>query len=911
MRLTGSRAYYRPSPPKMPPGLVELMEGLTKEVLKHNPTDIYGFCAGHVQQLLEKRDGPSRTTSLSLEEKIARAQEKVRQRAEKRRQAYDENFQLWQQSTNDANSSLIADQQQVTEQDIQTSNDNSNKDGSLLSSLMHISLKPPVHHEIALEKSSEVEIAHDSTLQVDLSQNIAVDKDKANDEVPNDELARKDENMGIENEEKDDVKEDGVVHLESDIETTCKDVGSLDNTNTLCSDGPEISPQSPIPRQSNDSVEDSSHTENANTEPNPQIKQVETVITDQNLTVDTGDTGSVAAGTEIVDIEGHNSNENHLVETAQKPIDNDVIHQLNDHNPINTENAKDTHSLNHDEIYSGNNEDSQRAVDTNEIQEPDKTENVLHKNTTDLSNTGENDNVITESFDKESPQTQSVEVQSLGNTDTIESDPVLHEIDNINDQGNNETGCLNDNNETLKEPPNRERTEHESPLDLTSLNVDGDISTLVTDGSIGDVHHVVKNTTKEEKEISSDGDVSKIDNRSADHNKETDNNLNDHDGDAHSKNTISSNDNISKGDNMGENSQNDNTDASNMDLETAAVTIQKVFRTFLFKSRGSTFEDSNNEDTNFLEGDDKNKEECDFPIASALSIERRAHGLTRMDTVLQTVNEEKSLSLSDDSSTLSSAATIIQAHVRGFLVRNKLNSNKTVSTNSLVTSNSNEPSITSLEADNDQNKNKTILNIHIVPEGENYLSRDESLITSMELSLDSSPPSSINLHPLGYDKSERRKQLKREDAIQSISPPSNNSGKLSEDFDSVKELSLNDHDHDIVGEQLINDNIIITKEEIDKENGKDTPVENGCLETTKVSEQSTDVYNAKIDEAETQLKQKRKSFIKMNSDEMDVVTPYISNEDSASSKLTHSGEFHDAVLPTRVSRSDTTVVSGE
>lgn len=34
---------------------------------------------------------------------------------------------------------------------------------------------------------------------------------------------------------------------------------------------------------------------------------------------------------------------------------------------------------------------------------------------------------------------------------------------------------------------------------------------------------------------------------------------------------------------------------SSMDLETAAVTIQKVFRTFLFKSRGSTFDDSNDE----------------------------------------------------------------------------------------------------------------------------------------------------------------------------------------------------------------------------------------------------------------------------------------------------------------------------
>lgn len=42
-----------------------------------------------------------------------------------------------------------------------------------------------------------------------------------------------------------------------------------------------------------------------------------------------------------------------------------------------------------------------------------------------------------------------------------------------------------------------------------------------------------------------------------------------------------------------------------MDLETAAVTIQKVFRTFLFKSRASTFEDAVNEDTNLSDEDEK------------------------------------------------------------------------------------------------------------------------------------------------------------------------------------------------------------------------------------------------------------------------------------------------------------------
>lgn len=48
------------------------------------------------------------------------------------------------------------------------------------------------------------------------------------------------------------------------------------------------------------------------------------------------------------------------------------------------------------------------------------------------------------------------------------------------------------------------------------------------------------------------------------------------------------------------------TNSSAMDLETAAVTIQKVFRTFLFKSRASTFEDSVNDD-NVLTDEDNEK----------------------------------------------------------------------------------------------------------------------------------------------------------------------------------------------------------------------------------------------------------------------------------------------------------------
>lgn len=58
MRVHGTRAYIEPTPvPKMPAGLVELMEGLSREVLKNNPTEVYKFCAQHMRNLLVLRDG--------------------------------------------------------------------------------------------------------------------------------------------------------------------------------------------------------------------------------------------------------------------------------------------------------------------------------------------------------------------------------------------------------------------------------------------------------------------------------------------------------------------------------------------------------------------------------------------------------------------------------------------------------------------------------------------------------------------------------------------------------------------------------------------------------------------------------------------------------------------------------------
>nr|XP_034834210.1 uncharacterized protein LOC117990825 [Maniola hyperantus] len=343
---------------------------------------------------------------------------------------------------------------------------------------------------------------------------------------------------------------------------------------------------------------------------------------------------------------------------------------------------------------------------------------------------------------------------------------------------------------------------------------------------------------------------------------------------------------------------------TSMDLETAAITIQKVFRNFLFKNKTLSTDDATDVDINSLIEDKTEKGDNDMSIMN-VNKDRRTLGLSRMDTVLQTVNEEKSLSQStDDSSTLSSAATIIQAHVRGYLIRNKLNLNKNSSTTSGVDSDG--LSFTSMEGDNDCRKNKTILNIHIVPESGHFMSRDESVLTSIDLSMDGSPPCSTNLHPLGYDTSERRKQLKREDAFQSTSPPSNNSGKLSEDVDSIKELLISENNKD--------ENPLLVETGNTRTDVKEFVLKTMLDDVSTVVDNLDTALEVKslgsFDSPEKHLTERPYSLPELTLDEMDVITPFTPSEDKLSnnSNLIHSGEFHEVVLPTQVSRSDTSVV---
>ncbi|KAF9806148.1 hypothetical protein SFRURICE_016347 [Spodoptera frugiperda] len=900
MRVSGTRTYYRPSPPKMPPGLVDLIQELSRDVLKNNPADIYGYCANHFKQLLEIRDGPLRKKKLTLEEKIANAQEKVRQRAEQRRQQYDNE---------------MLKQHRDQESEIKASNEN---DASIpAQEASAIDITPLIHKEQELVNSSAEPVSSAAPAVLSAAA------------VPS--LAAVSSVVALSSA----VGLSSAAALSSAV--TISSAVALSSAAVPSSAEIELSNKTDTPPADQQNSEEVA------------IKDSEDLKVDEKADSISKEDEEVKGDITAADSISHYPTENPLNVLETKTISSDASENLNNSSePITDEQVKpdnqqhaeenegliaadlqetDESSPINDVIVENHKNDDETAAATNIESETDNKSEVNNADTPKSI-------VLPETIDDHNVEPQPEEIvtktQHSNVTESIKDDNIdLDHTSQINKTENGEKK-LEGEDDTKKETDSDsqetnqfEITFKESPtVELQGPQVSSDVLESLSDSNTD--NEIMTLVVQE----SGNGDLEEINGFNETH--ALDSNSNTHTDSPHSikvesgqdfeklqedqhKNQINNsiedngkitehleNNDIQNSDLGASKLSESGNNQDNMDLETAAVTIQKVFRSFLFRSRTSTLDESVNDETMYSNDNEKNKEECDFTIPGPLN-ERRPHGITRMDTVLQTVNEEKSLSLSDDSSTLSSAATIIQAHVRGFLVRNKLNSNKTISTNSQHTSYSNEPSLTSLEMDNEQNKNKTVLNIHIVPEGGNYLSRDESLITSMDLSLDSSPPSSINLHPLGYDKSERRKQLKREDAIQSISPPSNNSGKLSEDVDSVKELNDSETvDHPVENNKINKDNL---NDDVAQSNNKNKAVEHVAPE-----------YIA-IDDVETCVQQ-NKSLDTVNSDELDVVTPFESSEDNNPSehKLMHSGEFHDAVLPTnptKVSRSDTTVASGE
>ncbi|XP_052756441.1 putative leucine-rich repeat-containing protein DDB_G0290503 isoform X2 [Galleria mellonella] len=1048
MRLTGSRAYTRPTPvPKMPVGLVELMEGLTKDVLKQNPTDIYEYCANHMQMLLNIRDGP--TSKPILEQKIKRAQEKIRRRAEERWQKY-----LKEMQESAANSDLLSHNCLELNEPENTINIKPPSSQTHSETENTINLKPPIHPELNLKNLSEVEIFHEfsgnlnnlNQLEPILSTDIEtkyVNNDTGN--VTNklnidslneitDIISNEKSNIQTNIEEellKDDVNAINSLEIHTSAQNTKNDIKNDKRNEEQMSDikdnVAEVKLLSPLNNNHESNNEDKTNI-NIQTHQNADVsKNGEMEIDNQNNEL------SIMQGNETKEtnqlseyvlnetdkpnsiITEQNNNCGHYLKEINDSIDltKNLSHQ--ESKKIIDEQIKLTEFTDNDKIsYSESKEHVVRLSDAGTPVNKETTDdtkfetqiltsdnNSFHKIPHEFNEDSviENENVKLQDINKEvmeNVEQDENKYDMLNNDksidqidqktlivekhhkikDDIEYDAKVENLLKIEDDANSETkveitenvivenihkgeqieknyetddnGIKSDINNRYEQPDvkidmkvtdsrpfiekNIEKVEetnnslilenyNETIAELKSSNEneinnkDTNVSTLqmaIENHSLSQENKRDESATAEndeliqndtvisivDPELSNNADV-KVEIKSISFDGSTDGN----DSSADVKSAIS--------ENCEDLNETNISNPSNMDLETAAITIQKVFRSFLFKSRASTLDDTNDE-INSLEEDNNKKEEIDYQIMNG-NKERR--GISRMDTVLQTVNEEKSLSLSTDDSSLSSAATTIQAHVRGFLVRNKLHLNKT-STNSL--GNSDGTSTISLDGDIENNKNKTILNIHIVPEGGNYLSRDESVLTSMDISLDGSPPSSLNLHPLGYDRNER-KQLKREDAIQSISPPSNNSGKLSEDIDSVKEMIINDGELSLTQNNVGKNLTYCEEHQIDPQ-FSDIPSDNTTIESLVETEKTHDKNNINNphSKVQTDVEKRKGTLTKMSSDEMDVVTPFQENphdsksaDSNSASKLMHSSEFHDIVLPTKVSRSDTSVVRGE
>ncbi|XP_073950399.1 uncharacterized protein isoform X3 [Choristoneura fumiferana] len=915
MKLTGFGAYARPVPtPKMPPGLLELMEGLTKDILKNNPENVYEFCAGHMHKLLELRNGGGTETApkyqLSLDEKIKIAQEKVRQRINDRQLQY-------QKKMSNISNEILDHKINVTEPKSLAENALENITTS----------KQPVHHGDELVKISEVEIF----LQPDVT---ITTTDNNKDDVPQKQEVK--ENLAVSAESVQDstfiTAEDKVVKCSSVLtklepSNNLEQLQSVDLIDELKKEAEQsevvLEKDTPAPLEG---IQSESSINGVKKELNENVVGVELtsdilkneesrgeVEMSENEKMNDENTETVSEIKQVIKKPENVSNANtksisNDTDNTIFPTKSEIISMPSNSVPdieieINRDDKK-TIFIDVQKVIKNEQEEKEMNPDQ-QIIENLNTEKVpldIGKGVTDNG--------------KEIQEKVADSELNRDATESIENTIVLDEGENNYSKTiivESQTGVDQTSNESVLDPLlENSVTEENQPIDkhpdLTTQHVTEN-ETLATVTNLGNKElsddHVDKNVLH--NDIDKKSQVINVTEIAAGKKNHITTEL------YASENDIHNNPSNMKTDMTTENAEPiENREGNGMDLETAAITIQKVFRTFLFsKSRASTSDDTANDNSLDEEIEKKNfQDEPEYIISSAnLNKERRALGISRMDTVLQTVNEEKSLSLStDDSSTLSSAATTIQAHIRGFLVRNRMASYKTASNSSLV--NSEGPSTKSLDGDINEPK-KTILNIHIVPERGQFMSRDESMLTSIDLPLDNSPPSSINLHPLGYDKSEPRKQLKREDAIQSISPPSNNSGKLSEEVDSVKDsLEL---------KQEENSTLLLTntgkQPDIDTESCDTTLTISSTADTVVDAEiyNATEVLSSPEQNSVTGMKN-GESATNFSSDEMDVVTPFPNAQEIESDekpKLVHTGEFHDIVLQTQVKRSESSVVRGE
>ncbi|XP_063387374.1 dentin sialophosphoprotein-like isoform X1 [Cydia fagiglandana] len=901
MRLTGSRAYARPAPtPTMPPGLVELMEGLAKDVLKNNPDNVYEFCAAHMQKLLEIRDGPALPKKpLSLEQKIAYAQEKRRQRSKNRQLQHDGKLLEHPDAKLDHEDKLPMKETPVDTSDLQPV---IKEDEFIMKNEVEIFHEPRDEPSEVVNKVFEVsQVEHEAKESVpNITQKLETEgsSEKVTEQV-NETIIRVDTNERSAVEAN--VKSENVAEMDDQSkEIVDLVVQSTEHVKNMPPNEDifeaQLNDSEPTVRNTVIEVEEKTDSNNGG----PVYKEV---IRDEfNEVASTLLLASktITAFSNISDVKATAMEVVEEPEIDRKEVNIDTKHEeillkefanqiepgkkledvIEEHKIIKEE----TTDIQHEESGADNisfkeqveditRSDNEHVVEQNYGSLLSKSQDSTNPTVEDI-NINPRDTILqTESSHNENQVLSSTETKTSNTTNSQVSAGVELSENQVLIEETTETSTVHDSVLNKDESHDQEvhKVNYESQADIEVTEVEDKHS---EQGPVHSEESVVKDNT-----TAHDNTTAGIKSNSIHDSKEI----------------------------------TEHSAVSGMDLETAAITIQKVFRTFLFsKSRASTFDDTINE--NSL-GEDMEKkdfqDEPEYALTTNLNTERRTLGISRMDTVLQTVNEEKSLSLSDESS-LSSAATTIQAHVRGFLVRNRLASNKTASSSSLVNS---DGQSTSLDGDVNEPK-KTILNIHIVPERGQFMSRDESLLTSIDLPLDNSPPSSINLHPLGYDKSERRKQLKREDAVQSISPPSNNSGKQSEEVDSVKE-TLNDSE-DLDGKE---EHQVVSVNNQDKPHEADTESCDTTLTISSTAETVIDAdnYNPRevLSSPEHNLESDNKNHeVLTSSDEMDVVTPStiaaktpsVDTENDDKPKLVHSGEFHDIVVQTQVKRSEASVV---
>ncbi|XP_061721696.1 uncharacterized protein LOC133528349 isoform X2 [Cydia pomonella] len=910
MRLTGSRSYARPAPtPTMPPGLVELMEGLAKDVLKNNPENVYEFCAAHMQKLLEIRDGPAPPKKqLSLEQKIANAQEKIRQRNKNRQLQQDR--EVSEHSKVDHEDKLPMKESSVDTSAIQPV---INKEEFIMKNEFEIFHEPNVTittNDINTDEPSDVvnEVIEVSQVEQEAKESVLnIDKKIETEGLSEKVTEHVNETIiSVDTNETSDVEANAQSKNVADMDNQSKEIVDLVIQSTEHAENippnedifeAQLNDSKPTVRNTVVNVEGKTHGPPEKEVTRDELNEVASTLLLASKTVsvfsnisDVKITKKEVVEEPEIDKKEINIDTQHeeilLKEFANQFEPGRKLEDIIEEHKIIKEEPTDTH---HEESGADNisfKEQIEVITRTDNEHAFEQNHGILFSKSEDSSvPTVEDVNInpcdtflqTESSHDEFSSSTETKTSKTTNSQESAEgielSENQVLTVDTIEKATVDDRFLSKDESNDQEVHNNKVNYESQADIEVTEV---GD--NRPEQGPVYCEESVVKNNTTAPDNVAA----------------------------GIKRDSINESDEITE-----------HTSVSGMDLETAAITIQKVFRTFLFsKSRASTLDDTVNE--NSLDEDMEKKDEPDYALTANINKDRRTLGISRMDTVLQTVNEEKSLSLSDESS-LSSAATTIQAHVRGFLVRNRLASNKTASSSSLVNSDGHS---TSLDGDVNEPK-KTILNIHIVPERGQFMSRDESLLTSIDLPLDNSPPSSINLHPLGYDKSERRKQLKREDAIQSISPPSNNSGKQSEEVDSVKETLNDNEDVDVKQEHgVVSVNSQDKPYEADTESCDTTLTISSTAETVV----DADTYNARevLSSPEHNVESDNQhQEVLTSSDEMDVVTPStiaaksptiapsVETENDDKPKLVHSGEFHDIVVQTRVKRSEASVVRGE